>query len=113
MDFRDLRHVPANTAPAFTVTLTLTVEDVRALWSAAADRALASPGMTIADVLDTIGPREDPAISECISMLTAPAGIAGCALEAFDVREEPVQGQVIHLLPVQERGAPLLPAANG
>ncbi|WP_213982632.1 hypothetical protein [Sphingomonas sp. dw_22] len=94
------------------VTLALTVEDARALWSAAADRALSAPGMTIADVLDTIGPREDPSIAECISMLTAPAGIAGCALEGFEVREE-VPGQVIHLLPVQERGTPLLPAANG
>jgi hypothetical protein len=113
MNSRDLRHIPANSAPAFMVTLTLTVEDVRALWSAAADRALASPGMTIADVLDTIGPREDPSIAECISMLTTPAGIAGCALESFEVREEPLPGQVIHLLPVQERAAPLLPAANG
>jgi hypothetical protein len=113
MDFRDLRHVSANKGSSFVVTLTLTVEDARALWSAAADRALAAPGMTIADVLDTIGPREDPAILECISMLTAPAAIAGCALDAYDVSEEPVPGQVIHLLPVQDRGAPLLPAANG
>lgn len=112
MDFRDLRHISANSAEAFVVTLTLTVEDTQALWSAAADRALAAPGMTIADVLDTLGPREDPSIADCISMLTAPAGIAGCALEAFEVREE-VPGQVIHLLPVQERAAPLLPAANG
>lgn len=112
MDFRDLRHIAANSADAFVVTLTLTVEDARALWSAAADRALAAPGMTITDVLDTIGPREDPSIADCISMLTAPSGIAGCTLEGFEVRaEEP--SQVIHLLPVQERGAPLLPAANG
>ena len=113
MDFRDLRHKPANTDSTFMVTLTLTVEDVKALWSAAADRALAAPGMTIADVLDTIGPREDPAIAECLSMLTAPTRIPGCALEAFEVRGEQAPGQVIHLLPVQERGAPLLPAANG
>ena len=113
MDSSDLRHIPQRTASAFTVTLTLTLEDSRALWSAAADRALAAPGMTIADVLDTIGPREDPAIAECIAMLTAPAGIAGCTLEDFEVREGPMPGQVIHLLPIQERGAPLLPAATG
>jgi hypothetical protein len=113
MDFRDLRQTPATTGSAFMVTLTLTVEDVRALWGAAADRALAAPGMTVADVLDTIGPREDPAIAECLSMLTAPAGIAGCALDTFEVRAHPVPGQVVHLLPVQEHGAPLLPAANG
>lgn len=113
MDSRDLRHKLASANSTFMVTLTLTVEDAKALWSAAADRALAAPGMTIADVLDTIGPREDPAIAECISMLTAPAAIPGCALEAFEVRADPVPGQVIHLLPVQECGAPLLPAMNG
>ena len=113
MDFRDLRHTPVKPGSAFTVTLTLTVEDASALWSAAADRALAAPGMTIADVLDTIGPREDPAIADCISVLTAPAGLAGCALEAFEVFEEPTPGQVFHLLPAQERGTTLLPAANG
>lgn len=113
MDFRDLRHTSVKAGSAFTVTLTLTVEDARALWSAAADRALASPGMTIADVLDTIGPREDPSIADCIAMLTAPAAISGCALEGFEVSEEPVPGQVIHLLPLHERAAPLLPAANG
>ncbi|NWN13548.1 hypothetical protein GY655_27760, partial [Escherichia coli] len=44
-------------AAGYTVTLTLTVEDARVLWAAAADRALAAPGTTLADVLDTIGPR--------------------------------------------------------
>ncbi|MDG2534031.1 hypothetical protein P6144_10265 [Sphingomonas sp. HITSZ_GF] len=74
-------------ASSYTVSLTLSVADVRALWSAAADRALAAPGMTLADVLDTIGPREDPSIVDCIAMLTSPAAIAGCALESFEVAE--------------------------
>lgn len=72
---------------SFTVALTLNVADARALWSAAADRALAAPGMTLADVLDTIGPREDPSIADCIAMLTSPGAIAGCALEGFDIVE--------------------------
>jgi len=88
------------TSGSYTVSLTLTVDDVRALWSAAADRALAAPGMTLADVLDTIGPREDPSIADCIAMLTSPAGIAGCALEAFEVIENDVDlapAQIIQL----------------
>jgi hypothetical protein len=64
---------------SFTVALTLTVADARALWSAAADRALAAPGMTLADVLDTIGPREDPSIADCIALLTGPAAISRTA----------------------------------
>jgi hypothetical protein len=72
---------------SFTVSLTLTVDDARALWAAAADRALAAPGMGLADVLDTIGPREDPSIADCIAMLTSPTAIAGCALDSYDVVE--------------------------
>lgn len=85
---------------SFTVSLTLTVDDARALWSAAADRALAAPGMTLADVLDTIGPREDPAIAECIAMLAGPAKIAGCDLDAFEVlpnTAEMPSAQILHL----------------
>lgn len=94
----------------FTVSLTLKVEDARALWAAAADRALAAPGMTLADVLDTIGPREDPAIAECIAMLTAPVALPGCVLDGYDVAESdaglaPVQ---IIQLPTQ----PVLRAAH-
>ena len=85
---------------SFTVSLSLTVEDARALWSAAADRALAAPGMTLADVLDTIGPREDPSIADCIAMLTSPGAIAGCAVESFDILEKDADllpGQVIQM----------------
>ncbi|NYT42119.1 hypothetical protein HZY97_15215 [Sphingomonas sp. R-74633] len=87
-------------ASSYSVSLTLSVTDARALWSAAADRALAAPGMTLADVLDTIGPREDPSIADCIAMLTGPAAIAGCAIEAFDIVENDldlVPGQIIQL----------------
>lgn len=94
----------------FTVSLTLTVEDARALWSAAADRGLAAPGMTLADVLDTIGPREDPSIADCIAMLASPGAIAGCALESFEVVESdvgPMAAQIIQL-PTQ----PVLRAAH-
>lgn len=113
MDFRDLGDIAAKNSLAFTVTLTLTVENPRDLWSAAADRAMAAPGMVLSDVLDTIGPREDPAISECLSMLTAPKAIPGCTLEDFEIRSGGISAQVVHLLPIQEQGSPLLPAANG
>ena len=84
MNLRDVSSASASTGTAFTVTLTLNVEDAQALWSAAADKALQA-GMALADVLDTIGPREDPAIADCIAMLTAPAAVAGCVLDDFEV----------------------------
>lgn len=46
-----------------------------------------SPGMTLSDVLDTIGPREDPSIADCIAMLAGPTPVAGCTLQEFEVAE--------------------------
>lgn len=115
MDLRDFSHITADTSQSFTVTLTLSVEDVRALWSAAAEKALQAPGMTLSDVLDTLGPREDASIADCIAMLAAPAAIAGCALDDFSVRAVPAAtapGAVIPL-PVEARPLVLMPAANG
>ncbi|TFI59644.1 hypothetical protein E2493_04015 [Sphingomonas parva] len=71
--------------PGYQVTLTLKVSDVAALWAAAAQRGLASPGSRPADVYDVIGPREDPALAECIAMLAAPALVPGCFVDDFEV----------------------------
>ena len=95
---------------SYLVSLTLTVEDARALWAAAADRGLAAPGATLADGLGTIGPREDPSIADCIAMLTAPAALPGCALEAYEVAEagDELPPMQIIKLPTQ----PILRAAH-
>lgn len=104
----------ANDAASYAVTLTLRVEDAAALWSAAAERGLAS-GMTLGDVLDTIGPREDPQIADCIAMLAAPQALPGCALDDFKVREAMVAVVPAPLaqLPQAKPRLALLPAANG
>jgi hypothetical protein len=104
----------SDTPVSFTVTLTLKVDDAEKLWIAAAERALASPGMTLADVLDTIGPREDPSISDCIAMLAAPADLPGCLLDDFAVRETAAPVPLgVQLMQMPERSLALLPAANG
>jgi hypothetical protein len=99
---------------SYTVTLALKVDDAEKLWVAAAERALSSPGMTLADVLDTIGPREDPSIPDCIAMLTAPVDLPGCQLDGFAVREAPVRVSAsAQRMQFPERPLALLPAANG
>lgn len=104
----------SDTAGSFTVTLTLKVDDAERLWIAAAERALASPGMTLADVLDTLGPREDPSIPDCVAMLTAPADLPGCLLDGYAVREAPTPvSATAQLMQMPERSLALLPAANG
>src|SRR3954468_12261210 len=101
MHLRDFPQASAAAPQAFTVTLKLEVEDAGALWSAAAEKALQAPGTTLEDVLDTLGPREDPSIADCLAMLTAPDALAGCALDDFSVRTAPAavtpSAELIHL----------------
>ena len=75
----------AHAPPEYRVSLTLSVSDVTALWASAAARLLAAPGAEFCDVVDVIGPREDPSICECIAALARPAPVVGCALEDFSV----------------------------
>ena len=67
------------------IALTFTVRDREALWDAAAARGLTAPGMDIDDVIDVIGPREDPSIPDCLAMLVQPMSAPGCLLDQFDV----------------------------
>lgn len=78
---------PASAEPRdrFQVVLSLAVSDGEALWDAAAAKALAAPGARLSDVIDVIGPREDPAIAECIAMLAQPAAMPGCDFDSFEV----------------------------
>lgn len=76
-------HQPLDPQPEYRINVTLAVSDLAALWSAAAARGLAAPGMTIENVLDTIGPREAPCVKDCIAMLVMPMAVAGCAVDDF------------------------------
>ncbi len=53
----------------YRVSLSLSVTDPHALWSAAAACALTAPGMTLDDVVETIGSEHDPDIADCIALL--------------------------------------------
>jgi hypothetical protein len=67
------------------VTFAFSIHDREALWDAAAKKGLSAPGMRLVDVIDVIGPREDPSLAECIAMLVPPASMAGCTLDRFDI----------------------------
>lgn len=72
-----------NRQPEYRINLTVVVADPQALWAAAAAKLLAMPDMTLSDVLDVIGPREDPSISDCIATMTTPVAVSGCVMEDF------------------------------
>lgn len=68
--------------------VTLSVDDIEALWAAAAGKVIASvPEATLDDVIDMVGPSEDPSIADCIAILTSPVAIPGCALDDFQIEK--------------------------
>lgn len=69
--------------PEYRVTLTIAVHHADALWAAAAEKAMSRLGTRIQDVLDVIGPPEDPSISDCIAMLVLPKNLLGCEVDDF------------------------------
>lgn len=77
----------ARPQPEYRVSLTLAVVDPQALWSAAAARLHSFDGMTADDVLDIIGPREDPDVADCIATLAKPVSMPGCIMDDFWVDE--------------------------
>ncbi|HEX7852888.1 MAG TPA: hypothetical protein VF503_04255 [Sphingobium sp.] len=69
----------------YRLTLELSVEDSSRLWDAAAARYREGVGLSLAEVMETIGPREDPSIEDCLMTIALPQGVDGCLLTDFDL----------------------------
>lgn len=69
----------------YRISIAIDVVNPRALWNAALSRGLMAPGATFEDVVDTIGPSDDPAIVDCLAMLALPADLKGCSIEDFTI----------------------------
>lgn len=76
-------------AGQWSIALWLRVDDPTTLWRAAADSAMAAPDMTLDDVIDTIGPSDDPEIASCLAMLLDCGRFAGCEFEGLVCRAAP------------------------
>jgi hypothetical protein len=86
-------NLPGNSIEMIKVTFSVSVQHQSMLWDAAVTKASLASNMRIKDLIDVIGPREDPCLIGCIAFLTQPAGIPGCELEDFDV-EPAISAQV-------------------
>lgn len=75
----------AAVATHYRMALSLAIDDPARLWIAAATLAMAFPGMTMDDVVDTIGSREMPQIDDCLTMLLQPERFAGCTIHTLDI----------------------------
>jgi hypothetical protein len=69
----------------YRLTLELSVEDSSRLWDAAAARYRDGIGLSLTEVMETIGPREDPSIEECLITIALPEGVEGCILTDFNL----------------------------
>lgn len=104
----DLHDLLDRQQPQYRANLTIAVADPEALWSAAAERLLCAPGMTLGDALDVIGPREDPAIAECIATLAMPFAMPGCIMDDFSIdslRGYPAQSDITEVMLELKRAA--------
>lgn len=95
--------------PTYRVNLTLAVTDPDALWRAALEKGLQSPGMDVDALIDVLGPREDPSIADCIALLTAPVPVPGCMIPDYWIDHVPAPAW----LPVVAPHAVLDPREGG
>lgn len=81
-------HATPHVAGEIQLVLTFSVDDAERLWDAAALRCTqVSDELTLADIIETIGPREDPSLEDCIKILTLAPGLAGCTISSILVRQ--------------------------
>ncbi|MFV0623259.1 hypothetical protein ACBY01_04495 [Sphingomonas sp. ac-8] len=76
------------------MTLTLSVEDAAALWTAAAAKTMRTSALTHEDVLDTLGACEEAEIADCLAALLLPIDLAGCRAQDLRIDAVPVLAAV-------------------
>ena len=78
----------------YRISISVDVINARALWNAALSRGLMAPGATFEDVVDTIGPCDDPAIADCLAMLALPADLKGCSVSPLDFTQQKTRSAI-------------------
>lgn len=76
-EFPFIQSEPVNDG-RFQITFDLMVHSPAQLWASAAARGCGFTGMDMDEIEEVIGPREDPDIPACLSMLMAPLAVPGC-----------------------------------
>lgn len=121
--------IPEAVADVFQCTLTLSVENAALLWDSAADIFMASGDeVTLDDIVDTIGPREDPNIADCLTTVMTGIVPQGCAVNDIYLMNNALASDwksaetssghdalldVVQPIEVPEHYSHVLPAAGG
>ncbi|MDF0541145.1 hypothetical protein PX699_02220 [Sphingobium sp. H39-3-25] len=69
----------------FHFTLQLEVNCPTTLWHAAAIRCLKQGNISVDELIDLIGPLEDPSLSDCVMAMALPDTIPGCTRLAVEL----------------------------
>lgn len=69
----------------YELTLRITVEDAGLLWRRAAAHLLTYYAASESLIEETIGPREDPDIADCLALLLGPRPLDGAHVEAISL----------------------------
>lgn len=69
----------------YEVKLRFSVQDLGLLWRMAAAHMLSLGDYTGEDVVEMLGPMEDPSVADCIAIMAGPPDLAGCCCEEFSV----------------------------
>lgn len=64
----------------FEFTLKIRVECLKSLWQAAAVHCMSQYNDSTDDLIDLIGPQEDPSIEDCLMALVLPERVSGCVM---------------------------------
>lgn len=70
----------------YDITIRVAVDDPAMLWRTAASHLLTFDGVDEAALDETIGPREDPCVENCLSAIFGPAHMPGVRTDIFGVR---------------------------
>lgn len=95
----------------FQITFTVSVQNADALWRAALWRhEQISEYLTQDDMVESIGPREDPCVEDCLTTMALSFALDGCSINDIEVQfSEPL---VIRHAPAQTMPSAALPTAN-
>lgn len=69
----------------YELTIRITVDDAGLLWRMAAAHLLTYYAASEESIEETIGPREDPGITDCLTLLLGPRPLDGAHIEAISL----------------------------
>lgn len=72
-------------SPRLRIAIDLNIQNTDDLWAHVSGRLAANYALTVDEVIETIGPRQDPDLFNCLAMLLDPPTWKGCVVDGFRI----------------------------